>query len=74
MKSLIIYFTVAVFSIGNYPSIRVKGRKYEGYIFDSSYHVYMSIPSQKCRYAPSIDDISKAEKILSAKIDSLNTL
>ncbi len=53
-------------------SIRVKGKGYEGYIFDSSYNIGFTFPSQKTRYTLTPENVSQVEKIITEKIKTLN--
>jgi len=50
----------------------VKGRGFEGYIYDENHPVFLSVDNQKSRYTPSREDILKAESILKINLENLN--
>ena len=62
MKHFIL-FTTFLMLYNNNP-IHVCGKEYEGYIFDATHFVMVSVQQQKNRYTPSTDDVSAAEKLL----------
>jgi len=69
MKLIIGYLLVGIINI---PSTFIKGKCFEGFIFDKSNEVLISVDNQKERYTPSNGDIIEAEKILYGQIEKLN--
>ena len=50
-------------------SVHVKGKGYDGYIFNKDYDIFGTIEDQQSRYTPTIADIQNVERILK---DSIN--
>lgn len=62
----------AFFMLSNDDPTHVKGKGYEGYIFDETHFVMVSVQQQKSRYTPTKDDVAAAEKLLKEKLPSIN--
>ena len=54
-------------------SILIKGRRYQGYIFDTSYFVLKSIENQVGRINLSLEEVKLAESILKTKLSKINS-
>lgn len=50
-------------------SIHVKGKDYEGYIFNKEHFVFGTVEKQKDRYTPTMNDIKCIEQILKNNVD-----
>ncbi len=68
------FLIICLLSASDSPTVHVKEKKYEGYIFDSSVQVDRSMQDQKDRFTPSISDIAEAEKIINSKIKAANEM
>lgn len=67
-------FLISCIYLHQSNAVLIKGRGYEGYIFNENHTIGFSIPDQKGRFTPSVKDIDYAEKLLKEKIRSLNRL
>lgn len=50
----------------------IKGKCFEGYIFDKIHEVLITVPNQKERYTPTSEDVFLAELIINKEIAHLN--
>jgi hypothetical protein len=71
MRNTLLTIVICVFTgnISSQEAISVKGKGYDGYIFDKEHFVWLSIENQKERYTPTKEDIVQVEKLLK---DSMN--
>lgn len=70
MKLFILLTTFLMISNNN--PIHVCGKGYEGYIFDATHFVMVSVQQQKNRYTPTTDDVAAAEKLLKKDLQTIN--
>ena len=62
------------FVLYNNNPTHVKGKGYEGYIFDKTHFVMLSVQQQKSRYTPTNDDVKVAEKLLKRNLQIINKM
>ena len=68
---ILILFNLFLISAYCQESKHIKGKKFDGYIFDKIHFVFMSIENQKERYTPSSQDIFLSEALLRDSINSM---
>lgn len=64
------FFFLALAPLDAQKSTYIKGKGYDGYIFDKNHFIFLSIKNQKERYTPTLDDIKLAERILKDSVDT----
>jgi hypothetical protein len=74
MRTLLISLTVVAMTafIPQNQSEYVKGKVFEGYIFDEKHFVLKSIYNQKSRYTPTKQDVEVAEELLKSELSEIN--
>jgi hypothetical protein len=69
---IIVIFSLSMSLFAQKEAMFCKGKKYKGYVFDTSYLVLRSIQEQQSKVNLSCDEIKIAEEILKKELTSLN--